>query len=90
MDAVTYSYTRQHLAELMRQVNDDRAPVIVTSQRGKPVVIMSLDDYNALEETAYLTRSPENARRLDAAVRNLRTGQTVPRELAEDSDADPV
>lgn len=44
MDALTYSYTRQHFADVMRQVNDDRVPVVVTSQRGKPVVIMSLDD----------------------------------------------
>ena len=90
MDAVTYSHTRQHLAELMRKVNEDHAPVIVTSQRGKPVVIMSLDDYNALEETAYLTRSPENARRLDAAVRNLRTGHTMEKSLIEADDADQV
>lgn len=54
----------------MRQANEYRAPVIVTTPRGEPVVIMSLADYNALEETAYLTRSPENAKRLaDAAAR---------------------
>ncbi len=90
MDAITYSYTRQHLADVMRQVNDDRAPVIVTSQRGRPVVIMSLDDYNAMAETAYLTQSPANASRLLAAVANVRRGNTEERTLIEGDDADPV
>lgn len=54
MNALTYTHTRQHFAEVMRQVNDYHEPVGVTSQRGKPVVIMSLDDYQSLEETAYL------------------------------------
>ena len=90
MDAITYSYTRQHLADVMRQVNDDRAPVIVTSQRGRPVVIMSLDDYNAMAETAYLTQSPANAARLLAAVANVRRGNTEERTLIEGDDADPV
>ena len=74
MEALTYSYTRTHLAQVMRSVNEDRAPVLVTTQRGKPVVIMSLDDYNALEETAYLLRSPKGAKRLMESVEQLRAG----------------
>jgi antitoxin YefM len=85
MDALTYSYTRQHFAEVMRQVNDDRAPVVVTSQRGKPVVIISLDDYHALEETAYLQRNPKGAKRLMAAVEELRAGGGEIQELADDN-----
>ena len=54
MDTMSYSYTRQHFADVMDRVNDDRAPVLITRQQGKPVIMMSLDDYNALEETAYL------------------------------------
>jgi len=84
MDALTYTHTRQHLAEVMRKVNEDRAPVIVTTQRGEPVVIMSLADYNALEETAYLTRSPENARRLAESLERFRQGEATPRELIEE------
>jgi antitoxin YefM len=86
MDAMTYSYTRQHFADVMDRVNEDRAPVLVTRQQGKPVVMMSLDDYNALEETAYLLRSPANARRLLEAVEQLRAGGGVARELAGDAD----
>ena len=74
MQALTLSHTRAKLAEVMRRVNEDHAPVIVTTQRGKPVVIMSLDDYNALEETAYLLRDPQRATRLLASVDRLRAG----------------
>lgn len=81
MQALTYSHTRQNLAEIMRQVNDDHAPVIVTTQRGKPVVIMSLADYEALEGTAYLTRSPANAKHLDESIAGVRAGQSMVREL---------
>jgi antitoxin YefM len=84
MDALTYSYTRQHFAEVMRQVNDDRAPVVVTSQRGKPVVIMSLDDFHALEETAYLLRNTKGAKRLLDAVEELRSGGGEVRDLTLD------
>ncbi len=84
MNALTYSYTRQHFAEVMRQVNDDRSPVIVTSQRGQPVVIMSLDDYHALEETAYLLRNPTGANRLMNAVQELRQGGGKVQSLVDD------
>ncbi|WP_035059670.1 type II toxin-antitoxin system Phd/YefM family antitoxin [Andreprevotia chitinilytica] len=87
MDALTASYTRQHFADVMRRVNDDHAPVIVTTQRGKPVVIMSLDDYNALEETAYLLRNPKGAQRLMAAVERYQNGEVEQHDLL-DPDAE--
>jgi len=83
MEAMTYSYTRQHFADVMDRVNDDRAPVLITRQQGRPVVMMSLDDFNALEETAYLLRSPANAQRLLAAVSQLAAGQGQERTLTE-------
>ena len=86
MDTLSYSYTRQHFASVMDKVNEDRAPLLVTRQSGKPVVVMSLDDYNALEETAYLLRSPENARRLAESVAQLRQGGGTVRDLAADGD----
>jgi antitoxin YefM len=81
MEAQTYSYTRQNLAQVMAQVNEDHTPVVVTSQRGKPVVIMSLDDYHSLEETAYLLRHPKGAERLIDSVQELRNGGGEIREL---------
>jgi antitoxin YefM len=83
MNALTYTFTRQHLAEVMRSVNEDHVPVVVTSQRGKPVVILSLDDYHAFEETAYLLRNPQGAKRLLESVEELRAGGGQIRELAE-------
>lgn len=78
MAAVTFSYARQHLAEIMNKVSDDRAPILITRQNGNPVVMMSLQDFNALEETAYLMRSPQNAKRLLESVEQLAAtgGQT--------------
>ena len=67
----------------MRAVNEDHVPVVVTSQRGKPVVILSLDDYHAFEETAYLLRNPQGAKRLLASVEELRTGGGLQKELIE-------
>jgi len=83
MNALTYTYTRQHLAEVMRSVNDDHTPVVITSQRGKPVVILSLEDFQAYEATAYLLRNPHSAKRLLDSVEELRSGGGQVRELAE-------
>ena len=83
MNAVTYTYTRQHLAEVMKSVNEDHEPVVVTSQRGKPVVILSLEDYHAFEETAYLLRNPQGAKRLLESVEELRAGGGQVREIME-------
>ena len=77
MDALAYSYASQHLAEIIDRVNDNREPVLITQQNGKAVVILSLDDYNALEETAYLLRSPANAQRLMTSVEQLRQGKEI-------------
>ncbi len=86
MKAVSYSHTRQHLAEIMNEVTDDRAPVLITRQSGNPVVMMSLQDYNALEETAYLLRSPKNAKRLIESIEQLFTQGGTQRALIEDAD----
>lgn len=86
MDALSYSFTRQHFSEIMDRVNADRSPVLVTRQNGKAVVMMALDDFNALEETAYLLRSPKNAKRLSSAVEQLRMRGGVVRELVSDVD----
>ena len=85
MDAVNYSFTRQHLTAVMDKVGQDHAPVLITRQKGAPVVMMSLDDYNAMEETAYLLRSPKNAQRLASAVASLRTTGGAVRELLDEN-----
>ncbi|MDP2901823.1 MAG: type II toxin-antitoxin system prevent-host-death family antitoxin [Methylovulum sp.] len=84
MNALTFSYVRQNFADIMRAVNDDHAPVVVTHQNAKPVVIMSLEDYQSLEETAYLLRNSTGAQRLLESVAELRAGDGVVRELLHD------
>ncbi len=83
MDAITYTHARANLAKTIENVCDDHSPVIVTKSRDRSVVIISLEDYQALEETAYLLRSPANARRLLEAMNQLDTGGGAVRELVE-------
>ena len=82
MDTITYTSARCTLAKTMEKVCDDHAPVIITRKTAQPVVMMSLEDYNALEETAYLLRSPKNARRLLESIAELEAGKGSVRELA--------
>lgn len=83
MKAITYTAARQNLAKTIENVCKDRSPVIVTRRSSEAVVIMSLEEYEALEETAYLLRSPENTRRLLESVRQLENGGGSERELLE-------
>ena len=75
MKSITYTAARESLASAMDEVCRNRAPVLITRKRDQSVVMLSLDDYEALEETAYLLRSPANARRLLAAIENLMKGK---------------
>ena len=81
MDAITYSAARANLASVMDRVCGDHEALIITRNGEQSVVMLSLEDYNALEETAYLLRSPANARRLIAAVTELNAGKGTEREL---------
>ncbi|MDO8799778.1 type II toxin-antitoxin system Phd/YefM family antitoxin [Phenylobacterium sp.] len=81
MDVLSYSDTRANLKEVMDRVVADRAPVVVTRKRGESVVMVSLADWNAMEETLHLMSSPANAQRLAEAVRQLEAGEGSEREL---------
>ncbi|WP_332643129.1 type II toxin-antitoxin system Phd/YefM family antitoxin [Aeromicrobium sp.] len=83
MKTMSYSQTRANLAATLDAVTDDREEVVVTRAGHEPVVIVSLDDYESLKETAFLLKSPENARRLLASIDRLESGSGTPRELAE-------
>ena len=83
MNAITYTAARENLASTMDKVCEDREPVIITRNRDQAVVMVSLEDYKAMEETAYLMRSPANARRLLASIRQLESGQGKARKLKE-------
>jgi antitoxin YefM len=83
MDTITYTSVRSNLAQTMKKVCDDHAPVIITRKAASPVIMMSLDDYEALEETAYLLRSPKNLRRLLESIAELEAGKGTARELTD-------
>ncbi len=83
MDAITYSAARANLAKTMDRVCDDHEPLIITRNGEQSVVMLSLEDFQALEETAYLLRSPANAKRLLAATAQLGAGEDTERELSK-------
>jgi antitoxin YefM len=83
MDAITYSHARENLAATMNRVCEDHEPVIITRQKAQAVVMMSLDDYNAIQETAYLLRSPANAARLRASLAEAAAGNVQAHPLME-------
>jgi antitoxin YefM len=82
MNTITYSTARAQLAETMDRVCEDHEPVIITRNSEQAVVMMSLDDYKALEETSYLLRSPRNAKRLLESIAALESGKGRTRKLA--------
>lgn len=86
MDTISFTEARSNFRKTMDKVCDDRAPVIITRQNERPVVMMSLEDYHSMEETFYLMRSPANAKRLLTSIRNIRAGKKVKRRKLIDPD----
>lgn len=83
MDTITYTSARGNLAKTMKKVCDDHSPVVITRKSSRPVVMMSLEDFQALEETAFLLRSPKNASRLLESIAELQAGKGSEKELVE-------
>jgi len=83
MDAITYSAARANLASTMDRVCNDHEALIITRNGDQSVVMLSLEDFQALEETAYLLRSPANAKRLLSATAQLNAGKGTERELTK-------
>lgn len=83
MESISYTSARGNLAKTMEKVRNDHAPIAITRKGEGAVVMMSMDDYEALEETAYLLRSPKNTRRLLTAIHELNSGRGTERELIE-------
>jgi antitoxin YefM len=81
MDVLGYSDARASLKAVMDRVVEDRAPVIITRQKAEAVVMVSLSDWTAMEETLHLLSSPRNAERLREAMAQLDAGQAQEREL---------
>jgi antitoxin YefM len=80
-NTITFSALRSNLAKTMDKIIDNHEVVIVTRTTSKPVVIMSLEDFNSYEETAYLLKSPANAKRLSQSIKQYEQGKCVKRDL---------
>jgi len=74
---------RANLSKMMDQVNDDHEPLIVTRAKGKPVVMISLEDYDAMDETTYLLSSPANKKALMKAIAEGDESRFVTKTMAE-------
>ena len=83
MKTMSYSESRANYASVLDSVLDDREEVVITRAGKEPVVILSLEDYESLKESAYLMRSPENAARLLRSIKNLEEGRGTRGDMIE-------
>ena len=79
--SITYTAARENLASTINRVCEDEAPIVITRNRDQAVVMMSLAEYESLQETAYLLRSPANARRLLKSIESLESGKGIRKKL---------
>lgn len=84
MDIINYSDARKNFSATMDRVCEDHVPVAITRRNGKPVVMLSLEEYNAWEETQYLLRSAKNRQRLLQAVADVEAGDFKTHDLIEE------
>lgn len=86
MDHVSYTELRRNLARCMDEVSASKAPLLVTRQGGKSVVVLAEDEYEAMRETIHLLGSPANAARLMRGVAEAEAGQLSERPWKEAAD----
>lgn len=86
MNAINYSELRKNLKSTMDRIIADHEPVIITRRNGGNVVMVSYEDYAAIEETAYLLKSPENAKRLRESIKSYQNGAGKEQKLIEDQN----
>jgi antitoxin YefM len=83
MKALSYTALRSNLAKTMEKVCDDHEPIVITRKSEGAVVMLSLEDYESLEETTYLLRSPKNVKRLLESLSQLEEGRGMVKVLQE-------
>ena len=83
MKALSYTALRRTLAKTMDRVCNDHEPIIITRKSEGAVVMLSLEDYESLEETTYLLRSPQNLKRLVESISQLEQGKGLEQALQE-------
>jgi antitoxin YefM len=85
MKSITYTEARESLASTINCICEDNAPVVITRKRDQAVVMLSLSEYEALQETAHLLRLPANAKRLLKSIESLERGTVVRKKLKLDT-----
>jgi antitoxin YefM len=85
MKSITYTEARENLANTINRVCEDNAPVVITRKREQAVVMLSLSEYESLQETAHLLRSPANAKRLLKSIESLERGKGIRKKLKLDA-----
>jgi antitoxin YefM len=86
VDAISYSNARKNLVKTMEYVCDTHDPVIITRKNASSVVLISLDDFNAMQETDYLLRHPANAAHLRASIKQYEEGKFKQKDMIDDKD----
>ncbi len=76
MEVVNYTEFRKSLTRYLNKVNDDAEIVVVSRSKGKNVVVMSLEEYNAIQETLHITKSAANRKRLDRSIAETEKGKS--------------
>jgi antitoxin YefM len=84
MNILTFSEARASFKQALDEVCKDHEPTVITRQRGEHVVMISLDDYNSMQETLHLLGSPKNAERLRESIAEFKAGKTLIKDLLKD------
>ncbi len=83
MSTISYTNARNNLASVMKQATDDRKPITITRNGHEPVVVLSMEEYESMEETLHLLSSPANAERIRQGLADFAEGNFSAKELAE-------
>ena len=83
MEVLNYTEFRKNLTKTLNKINDDAEIVVVSRSKGKNVVVMSLEEYNAIQETLHVTKSAVNRKRLDNAIAEMEKGKFKKHALIE-------
>jgi antitoxin YefM len=83
--SITCTIARENLASTINRVCEDQAPIVITRNRDQAVVMLSLSEYESLQETAYLLRSPANAKRLMDSLDAIKRGKVIRKKLKSDA-----
>lgn len=90
LDVVTYSHARQNFKEVMDRATDDHMPVVISRRDGKPAVLVSLEDWNGMQETAYLLGNEANRKALLESIAQADRGEMIEVEFGANGMPHPV